>query len=433
MSPSKSVALISQYFDLTDAYMLPVYEKMGGYEVVKRAVTQMKPTDIESEVKKSNLRGLGGAGFKSGIKWSFVPRDSGKPIYLVVNADEGEPGTFKDRYVMTQAPHLLLEGIILCAYAVGIHKAYIYVRGEYTIPIQRLKDALESARARNYVGEKIFGTDFNLEIVVHQGAGAYICGEETALLESLEGKKGYPRLKPPFPAVIGLYRCPTLIHNVETLSYLPFIVQEGGEAFAKLGSETSGGLRLYSVSGHVQKPGLYERPMNITLRQLLEDAGGVWKGRQLKAVVPGGMSASVLTANEIDITMDFDSLKKIGSMGGSAGVMVMDEETCMVRALFTTMRFYAHESCGQCSPCREGTGWVARILKRILDGDGRVQDIEQLLDIGRFIGGTTICALADGAQMPLMSYIQKFRSEFEYYVRHGCSEMETKVDGRALV
>ncbi|PIW65445.1 MAG: NADH-quinone oxidoreductase subunit F, partial [Candidatus Omnitrophica bacterium CG12_big_fil_rev_8_21_14_0_65_45_16] len=425
MNPTNRLNLISQFFSLTDAHMLSVYEKLGGYEMAKKAIREMKPDAVEAEVRKSKLRGLGGAGFASGVKWSFVPRDSGKPIYLTVNADEGEPGTFKDRYVMERAPHLLLEGILICAYAMGIHKVYIYVRGEYLGPIQRLREAIDEAVAKNYLGEKILGTNFNLEVVVHQGAGAYICGEETALLESLEGKKGFPRLKPPFPAVVGLYGCPTLIHNVETLSYLPFILQEGGDWFAGLGTETSGGMRLYSVSGHVERPGVYERSMGITLRQLIEDAGGVWRGRKLKAVVPGGLSAAVLTADEIDVTMDFDSLRKIGSMGGSGGVMVMDEKTCMVRALYTTMRFFGHESCGQCSPCREGTGWVARILKRILDGEGRVEDIDRLIDIGQFMGGTTICALADGAQMPLLSYLKKFRSEFDYYVKHGCSLVES--------
>ena len=411
--------LITKFFEIKDAHKLSVYIEHGGYEAAKNAFLHLKPADVEQEVKKSNLRGLGGAGFSAGMKWSFVPRNTGKPIYLTVNADEGEPGTFKDRYIITHAPHLLLEGILLCAYAVGIHKAYIYIRGEYLNQYDRLNEAIEEAKKSGFLGKKIFGTDFDLEVIVHQGAGAYICGEETGLLESLEGKKGLPRLKPPFPAVVGLFGCPTVIHNVETLSYLPIILKRGSDWFAQLGSTTSGGYRLFSVSGHVERPGVYERPVNITLRQLIDEAGGVRKGRRLKAVVPGGLSAAILTPDEIDTKMDFDSLRALGTMAGSAGVMVMDETTCMVHALYVTMRFYGHESCGQCSPCREGTGWVSRILRRIVDGEGRAEDINNLIDIGSFMGGTTICALADGAQMPLLSYLKKFRSEFEYHCKEG--------------
>lgn len=416
--------LISKFFDIQDSHSLPVYLEHGGYETLKFTFQNLKPADVEAEVKKSNLRGLGGAGFGAGMKWSFVPRNTGKPIYLTVNADEGEPGTFKDRYVMTHSPHLLIEGILLCCYAVGIHKAYIYIRGEYIHQYERLNQAILEAYEKGFLGKNILGSGFDLDIVVHQGAGAYICGEETALLESLEGKKGYPRLKPPFPAVVGLFGCPTVIHNVETLSYLPFIIKRGGEWFAKLGAGTSGGLRLFSVSGHVENPGIYERSIGITLRQLIEEAGGIRKGHQLKAVVPGGLSAAVLTPAEIDTKMDFDSLRSLGTMGGSAGVMVMDETTCLVKALYVTMRFYGHESCGQCSPCREGTGWVSRILKRIVEGNGRKQDIDNLLDIGSFMGGTTICALADGAQMPLLSYLKKFRSEFDYHIQEKKCDLE---------
>ena len=418
--------LISRFFEIPNTHLLSVYEKEGGYQAAKSVLNGRKPEEVEDEVKRSNLRGLGGAGFGSGVKWSFVPRNTGKPIYLTVNADEGEPGTFKDRYVMMYVPHLLLEGILICAYALGIHKAYIYVRGEYELSIKRLNDAILEAEEKKYLGGNIFGSGFDLKIIVHKGAGAYICGEETALLESLEGKKGFPRLKPPFPAAVGLYNCPTAIHNVETLSYLPFILKNGGEWFAKLSSSpTCGGMRLFSVSGHVEKPGVYERPLGITLKQLIEDAGGVWKGRQLKAVVPGGLSAAVLTPEELHVKLDFDSLRAVGSMGGSGGVMVMDENTCMVHALYVTMRFFGHESCGQCSPCREGTGWVARILKRVLDGEGRSADVNNLLDIGSFMGGTTICALADGAQMPLLSYLKKFRYEFDYHINEKHCHLES--------
>ncbi|MBI4367953.1 MAG: NADH-quinone oxidoreductase subunit NuoF [Candidatus Omnitrophica bacterium] len=411
--------LISRFFKIPNATSLPVYLAEGGYEAAKLALRNRKPEEIEGEVKRSHLRGLGGAGFSCGVKWSFVPRDTGKPIYLVVNADEGEPGTFKDKYILTYVPHLLIEGMIIASYAVGIHKAFIYIRGEYEMPYLKLKEAVGEAYQKGFLGENIFGTKFDLDIVIHRGAGAYICGEETGLLESLEGKKGFPRLKPPFPAVVGLFGCPTVINNVETLSYLPFIVQRGSEWFAKLGTERNGGMRLFSVSGHVKRPGIYELPMGILLRSIIyEHAGGISEDRKLKAVVPGGLSAAVLTADEIDVKMDFDSLKAVGSMGGSGGVIVMDETTSMVDALRVTMQFFAHESCGQCSPCREGTGWIDRILKRIVAGKGRADDVDHLLDIGKYLGGTTICALADGAQMTFLSYLKKFRKEFEDFIRN---------------
>ncbi len=409
--------LISRFFDLQDAATLSIYRKEGGYAAAKRAL-ELKPADIEEEVKHSNLRGLGGAGFGCGMKWSFVPRNTGKLIYLVVNADEGEPGTFKDKYIMTHVPHLLLEGIIIASWAVGIHKAYIYIRGEYELPYLKLKAAVEEAYEHKILGKNIFGSSFDLDVVIHRGAGAYICGEETGLLESLEGKKGFPRLKPPFPAVVGLFGCPTVINNVETLSYLPFIVKNGSDWFAKLGSEKNGGMRLFSVSGHVKNPGVYELPMGITLREIIyQHAGGIRDGKKLKAVVPGGLSAAILTPNEIDVKMDFDSLKAIGSMGGSAGVIVMDETASMVEALRITMQFFAHESCGQCTPCREGTGWISRVLNRIVRGKGRLEDLDHLIDIGNYLGGTTICALADGAQMTFLSYLKKFRGEFEEFIR----------------
>ncbi len=346
-----------------------------------------------------------------------------------MNADEGEPGTFKDKYILRHVPHLLLEGILIAAYANNVHKAYIYIRGEYTQPWEKMQQAVQEAYAKGYLGKKVFGRDFVLDVVVHRGAGAYICGEETGLLESLEGKKGFPRLKPPFPAVVGLFGCPTVINNVETLSYLPFIVNRGAEWFAKLGSEKNGGLRLFSVSGHVQKPGVYELPLGISLREIIyTHAGGIRDNRKLKAVVPGGLSAAIFKADEIDVGMDFDQLRAKNTMAGSAGVIVLDETTCMVKALYVTMRFYGHESCGQCSPCREGTGWVAKILRRVAEGRGKTKDVDNLLDICSFMGGTTICALADGAAMPLRSYLEKFREEFEYYIEHG----KSMVDGKAL-
>ncbi len=412
--------LISKYFVPGKTFTLAEYEADGGYKAAREMFSRFDTKSLIEEVKKSNLRGLGGAGFPCGMKWSFVPQNTGKPVYLVVNADEGEPGTFKDKYILEHAPHLLLEGILIAAYANNVHKAYVYIRGEYVSPYQKLKRALEEAAAKGYFGKNIFGKSYDLELVIHRGAGAYICGEETGLLESLEGKKGFPRLKPPFPAVVGLFGCPTVINNVETLSYLPFILNRGAEWFAKLGSDKNGGLRLFSVSGHVKKPGVYELPLGVPLREIIyTHAGGLRGERKLKAVVPGGLSAAILTADEIDVGMDFDQLRAKGTMAGSAGVMVMDETTCMVKALAVTMRFFAHESCGQCSPCREGTGWVHRILSRVMSGQGRKADVANLLDICSFMGGTTICALADGAAMPLSSYPKKFRSEFDDHIEHG--------------
>jgi NADH-quinone oxidoreductase subunit F len=412
--------LISKYFIPGKTFSLADYLADGGYQAARTALERFDAKGLIEEVKRSNLRGLGGAGFPCGMKWSFVPQNTGKPVYLVVNADEGEPGTFKDKYILMHVPHLLLEGMIIASYANNVHKAYIYIRGEYVEPYQKLNRALQEAYSKGFLGKNIFGKKYDLEVVIHRGAGAYICGEETGLLESLEGKKGFPRLKPPFPAVVGLFNCPTVINNVETLSYLPFILQQGADWFAKLGSDKNGGMRLFSVSGHVKRPGIYELPLGIPLREIIyEHAGGIRDDRKLKAVVPGGLSAAILTADEMDVGMDFDQLRDKGTMAGSGGVIVMDETTCMLEALLVTMRFFAHESCGQCSPCREGTGWVHRILERISSGHGRAKDIENLLDICSFMGGTTICALADGAAMPLRSYPQKFREEFEYHVKEG--------------
>lgn len=409
--------ILSKFFIPEKTFWIDEYEKTGGYEQARTVFDRFTREALIEEVKKSNLRGLGGAGFPCGMKWSFVAQNTGKPVYLAVNADEGEPGTFKDKYIIRHVPHALLEGIIIAAYANNVHKAYVYIRGEYSGPADILDRAVEEAKKKGYLGKKIFGRDFDLEVVVHRGAGAYICGEETGLLESLEGKRAYPRLKPPFPAVVGLFGCPTVINNVETLSYLPFILKGGAEWYAKLGSEKNGGMRLLCVSGHVKKPGVYELPLGISLREVIyTHAGGIRENRKLKAVVPGGLSAAILTADEIDVGLDFDQLRAKGTMAGSGGVIVMDETTSIVEALMVTMRFYAHESCGQCSPCREGTGWVNKILTRVVGGEGRKQDIDNLLDICSFMGGTTICALADGAAMPLRSYPQKFRAEFEAYI-----------------
>jgi NADH-quinone oxidoreductase subunit F len=395
------------------------YVAGGGYAGSRKALA-MTPAQVIEEVSRANLRGLGGAGFPTGRKWSFIPQASPKPRYLVVNADEGEPGTFKDRYILERDPHALLEGMIIAAYAIGSHKAYVYIRGEYYRSARRFGRAVEEACAQGWLGSNVQGSGFSLDVVIHRGAGAYICGEETALLTSLEGGKGFPRLKPPFPAVAGLFQCPTIVNNVETLASVPFILREGAGRFAAMGTPRQGGTRLFSVSGHVRRPGLYEAPARVTLRALIEDyAQGVPAGRRLKAVVPGGISAKVLTAAEIDVAMDFDSLMAAGTMAGSGGVIVMDDTTCMVDALRAAARFFAHESCGQCSPCREGTGWIHRIVRRIADGRGTARDLDDLLAIARDMEGKTICVFADAAAWPVQSYITKFRAEFEEHIRTG--------------
>ncbi|GAB4247342.1 MAG: NADH-quinone oxidoreductase subunit NuoF [Acidobacteriota bacterium] len=413
------VKLVSEFFGVEEARRLDWRLKHGGYEAARKALREMTPDEVTQEVVKSNLRGLGGAGFPTGRKWMFVPKDTDQPKYLAVNCDEAEPGTFKDRYIVEWDPHRLLEGIIICCYAVGIHQAYIYIRGEYVRPYYRLKRALDEAYAAGIFGPKVLGFDFSLDVHIHRGAGAYICGEETGLLESLEGKKGWPRLKPPFPAVKGLFGCPTVINNVETLSHLPKIIENGAQWFADIGVERNGGARLFALSGHVNRPGVYELPLGTSLRELIEEhGGGVWKGKKLKGVVPGGTSSGVLSADEIDIPLTFEALAEKGSMLGSGATIVMDEDTCMVRALHNVEDFFAHESCGQCTPCREGTNWVYRILTRIVNGSGIPEDLETLEHLAQNMRGTSICALCEGARMPLQSFLSKFRDEFEYYIKY---------------
>ena len=411
--------ILSTRFKDPEGTWFDAYVKDGGYASARKALS-MRPAAIIDEVGKANLRGLGGAGFPSARKWSFIPKDSPKPKYLVVNADEGEPGTFKDRYILERDPHALLEGMIVAAYTIGSHKAYVYIRGEYFRSAERFGRAVEEAYAKGWLGKNIQGSGYDLDVVIHRGAGAYICGEETALLSSLEGGKGFPKLKPPFPAISGLFQCPTIVNNVETLACVPYILNHGAEKFAGIGTPKQGGTRLFSVSGHVNRPGLYEAPVSVTLRELIEKhAQGVRGGRKLKAVIPGGISAKVLTAEEIDVRMDFDSLIAAGSMAGSGGVIVMDDTTCMVDALESATKFFAHESCGQCSPCREGTGWIHRIMRRVTDAKGRLQDLEDLLAIASDMEGKTICVFADAAAWPVQSYIAKFRAEFEEHIRTG--------------
>ena len=412
--------VLSTRFKDPDGTWLENYVADDGYRGAKKALTSMSPEQVIDEVSKANLRGLGGAGFPTGRKWSFVPKETTQPKYLVVNADEGEPGTFKDRYIMERDPHALLEGMLISAYAFGSHKAYVYIRGEYFRSAKRLQRAVDEAYSNGWLGKNIQGTGFDLDVVIHRGAGAYICGEETALLTSLEGGKGFPRLKPPFPAISGLFSCPTIVNNVETLACVPFILRHGAERFAGIGTDRQGGTRLFCVGGHVVRPGVYEAPVSVTLRELIEEAAdGVRDGKELKAVIPGGISAKILTADEIDVAMDFDSLMAAGSMAGSGGVIVMDETTCMIEALESASRFFADESCGQCSPCREGTGWVHRMVRRIAEGQGSVQDLDDLLAVASDMEGKTICVFADAAAWPVQSYITKFRGEFEEHIRTG--------------
>jgi NADH-quinone oxidoreductase subunit F len=395
---------------------LQSYRADGGYAALDKAL-DLAPAAIVDEVKKSNLRGRGGAGFATGLKWTFLPKDV-RPRYLTVNADESEPGTFKDRYIVEHDPHMLIEGIAITCYALDIHRAYVYIRGEFPKQARILEKALEEARAAGIIGPKLLGKkDFDLEVWVHRGAGAYICGEESSLLESLEGKKGYPRLKPPFPAVVGLWGKPTIINNVETIANIPWIVANGGDAFAALGAGKSGGTRLFCVSGHVNRPGVYEKPVHYNLKKLImEDCGGIVGGRKVKAVIPGGSSSPVLRADEIDVSMEFDALKAAGTMAGSGGVIVFDESVCMVRALSRIAKFYSEESCGQCTPCREGTAWMEGILEKIEHGHGAPSDVERLEQLAGNIGGNTICALGDAAAMPVQSFVKKFRDEFQRHV-----------------
>jgi NADH-quinone oxidoreductase subunit F len=408
-------------FEVTDrSHGLAAYRARGGYETLEKALREMTPEKVQQEVAESNLRGRGGAGFPTGTKWSFINRQS-PLVYLTCNADEGEPGTFKDRWLMENLPHLLLEGILLSAYALKVRHAFIYIRGEFDLPYRRICGALEEAREAGYVGEGICGSSFSCEVLIHRGAGAYVCGEETGLLTSIEGFKGYPKNKPPFPAIKGLFGAPTVINNVETLATIPWIVKHGGGEYKKTGTPQSTGTRLFGVSGHVNNPGIFEKPLGYPLEKLIEeDAGGVLGGLPLKAVIPGGCSTPILKAEEIrGLTLDFESLGKAGSMLGSGGVIVIAEGVCMVRLLYVLARFYSHESCGQCTPCREGTAWMADTIRRLVSGGGIAGDIERLEQVAKMISGNTVCALGDAATMPVLSFLKKFRDEFEYAVKAG--------------
>ncbi len=405
------------------AYTLPHYLKWGGYQGMQKALA-LAPDQVIDVVKQSGLRGRGGAGFSTGMKWSFVPKDSPKPRYLCVNADESEPGTFKDHLLMERNPHLLFEGCVIACHAIRAKVAYIYIRGEFFHVQRVLEQELQEAYKAGYLGKNIQGTGIDCDIYVHRGAGAYEAGEESALLESLEGKRAQPRLRPPFPAVVGLYGCPTIINNVETIANVPVILERGAEWFASIGPEKNAGPKLFCVSGHVERPGVFETSMDVTLRQLIyEYAGGMRGGKALKAIIPGGSSTAVLTPASLDVQASFDGLVKAGSMLGSAAIMVMDETTDMVWLAENLIHFYKHESCGKCTPCREGADWMHKILTKILRGEGAPRDIELLLSVASNIGGKTLCPFGDAEIAPVVSTIEHFRDEFEHYVREGTSKV----------
>jgi NADH-quinone oxidoreductase subunit F len=402
-----------------NSFTLEVSRRHGAYEGLRKALS-MDPGQVIDAVKASDLRGRGGAGFPAGLKWSFVPKDSAKPKYVCCNADESEPGTFKDHVLMERNPHLVIEGVAIACYAIGAKTGYIYIRGEFLHVAAVLEAALDEARAAGYLGRNILGSGFDCDIHVHRGAGAYEAGEESALLESLEGKRAQPRLRPPFPAVVGLYGCPTIINNVETLANVPLVFVKGAEWYAAIGPEKNTGPKLFCVSGHVAKPGVYEAPMDTTLRQLIYDyAGGIRGGRALKAVIPGGSSTPVLLPGAIDAPASFDGLVKAGSMLGSAAVIVMDDTTCMVWMAENLIHFYRHESCGKCTPCREGSDWMLKILQKIECGEGEMRDLDLLESVARNIAGKTLCPFGDAEVAPVLSTLQHFRREYEAHIREG--------------
>ncbi len=402
------------------------YIKLGGYEGLKKALS-MKPDEIVEEVKRSNLRGRGGAGFPTGLKWSFMPKGEGQK-YFVCNADEGEPGTFKDRYIMSENPHQLIEGMVIGGFAIGATVGYIYIRGEFEFVAKTLQKAIDEAYEKGFLGKNILNSGFDFDLYIHLGAGAYICGEETGLINSLEGKTGQPRLKPPFPAQYGLFGKPTTVNNVETIACVPDIIRKGADWFLTIGPDKNNGTKIYAVSGHVNNPGVFELPMGTPLREIIfEHAGGIIGGKKLKAVIPGGSSAPVLGPENLDIPMDFDSLKNVGSMLGSGAIIVMSEDTCIVEAFTRLAKFYAHESCGQCTPCREGTAWMYKILKRIEDGEGKKGDLDLVLDICNKIMGRTVCPLGDAAVLCIKPAIERFREEFEYHIEHKKCMVENKI------
>jgi len=412
--------VLTAHWDQPDSFTLAGYRREGGYQALEKAL-RMPQNDIVAALKGSGLRGRGGAGFPTGVKWGFIPQGDGKPHYLVVNADESEPGTCKDIPLMMATPHMLIEGAIITCFAIKAHQAFIYVRGEVLHVVRRVQHAVAEAYEAGYLGRDILGSGFDLDIIVHSGAGAYICGEETALLDSLEGYRGQPRLKPPFPAVEGLYSCPTVINNVESIASVPSIVADGADWFAELGTPKSTGFGVFSLSGHVTNPGQYEAPLGITLRELLDLSGGVRAGHRVKFWTPGGSSTPLLTDEHLDVPLDFESMVAAGSQLGTRALQIFDETTCVVRATLRWTEFYQHESCGKCTPCREGTFWMAQVLDRLEHGKGNEEDLEKLLDICDNIFGRAFCALADGAVSPVVSSIKYFRDEYlEHQKEGGC-------------
>ncbi len=414
--------------DEANSRSISTYLRLGGYGALKKALI-MDPSAIREEVKNAGLRGRGGAGFPAGVKWGFVPQDSPKPKYLICNADESEPGTFKDREIIHVDPHMLIEGIIIASYAISANTAYIYIRGEFVEEAEILERAIAEAYKKKYLGRNILTTGYDLDVFVHRGAGAYICGEETALIESIEGKRGLPRLKPPFPAVVGVFGCPTVVNNVETLACVPHIIERGAAWFASIGRPRNTGPKLFCVSGHVNRPGVYELPLGVTFREIIEEhCGGMRDGKALKAFIPGGSSAPVLPADKIDTAADFDAVAEAGSMLGSGGLIVMDETVDMVWALENLLTFYAHESCGQCTPCREGSDWALDIVRRIRRGHGRPADIETLQRISRYASqGMTICPLGDAFCGPIASFLNHFGHEFKAYINAAAPMPEKKL------
>jgi NADH-quinone oxidoreductase subunit F len=404
--------------DIPNLHQIDVYEQNGGYHALRNALL-MKPEEVTDVVKKSSLRGRGGACFPTGLKWSFMPKGNEKPKYLCVNGDESEPGTFKDRRIFEFNPHMMIEGIIIGCYAMGITTAYIYIRGEYRKWITMVDKALADAYAKGYIGEKILGTEFSTNIYTHSGAGAYICGEESALMNSIEGERGYPRVKPPFPAAKGVFGMPTTINNVETMTNVPLIINKGAEWYSKIGAPKHPGPILVGISGHVNKPDVYEVPTGVPLLTLINEyAGGVTNGKKIKALIPGGSSTMILRGENLEgVCMDADSLKAAGSSVGTAGMIVMDEDTDLVRVLARLSHFYHHESCGQCTPCREGTGWLEKMLHRFEHSEARQEDIDMLVEVANHIEGNTICALGDAAAWPVQSFVKRFREEFERRVK----------------
>ena len=400
--------------DIPDLHRINVYEQHGRYQALRKALS-MKPEEVTEEVKKSNLRGRGGACFPTGLKWTFMPKQTTKPKYLCANGDESEPGTFKDRQIFELNPHIFIEGALIAAYAIGAGTIYTYIRGEYKKWIDMLQAAVDDAYKKGYIGQNILGSGFNTELVLHRGAGAYICGEESALMNSIEGERGYPRVKPPFPAQNGMWGCPTTINNIETLSNVSVILNKGWEWYSKIGAQRHPGPLLYGISGHVNKPGVYEAPTGMLITELIEQyAERVCGNKKIKAIIPGGSSTMWLRGEELeDVRMDADSLKAVGTSVGTAGIIVMDEDTDVLKVLLRISHFYHHESCGQCTPCREGTGWMEKIIKRFVAGQGTLEDIDLLLDVANNVEGNTICALADAAAWPVQSVLKKFRDEFE--------------------